>query len=260
MPSPPVPPRSNQTSLVSNLTPGYAGYGSLGANSYSAYPSTNYFNSTYSNYSMPFNSNYSLNNSNSFLRAAEDSSRSAFQSIESVVHAFSAVSAMFESTYFAVYNSFRAVVGVADQFYRLKTHLTSIISGLAILKILRKLVRKILRFLRLRAAEQIELDDTAWNVANRFSEAENLVKEGRRQTNWPLIMFFGVVFGGPWLIWKILSSIDSLKKDDTLWMQGKIDHFIAVSEHDFDSVNNDELSFRRGQRIIIAPKGILERD
>ena len=86
----------------------------------------------------------------------------------------------------------------------------------------------------------------------------NLVKETRhRQTNWPLIMFFGVVLGGPWLIWKILSSIDNLKKDDTLWMTGKIDHFIAVSEHDFDAVNVDELSFKRGQRIIIAPKGII---
>ena len=38
-------------------------------------------------------------------------------------------------------------------------------------------------------------------------------------------------------------------------MNGKIDHFIAVSEHDFDAVNVDELSFKRGQRIIVAPKG-----
>ena len=70
-------------------------------------------------------------------------------------------------------------------------------------------------------------------------------------------MFLGVVLGGPYLIWKILSSIESLNKDDSLWMSGKIDHFIAVSEHDFDSVNVDELSFKRGQRIIIAPKGEL---
>jgi peroxin-13 len=63
------------------------------------------------------------------------------------------------------------------------------------------------------------------------------------------------VLGGPWLIWRVLSSIESLNKDDTLWMTGKIDHFIAVSEFDFDSVNADELSFRRGQRITIAPKG-----
>jgi hypothetical protein len=164
-----------------------------------------------------------------------------------------------QSLLLAVYNSFRAVVGVADQFYRLKTHLMNIVSGLAVLKLLKKILRKVLRFLQLRAAERNELiDQSAWQMADRFSEAENLVKENamaKRQTNWPLIMFFGVVLGGPWLIWKILSSIENLKKDDSFWMEGKIDHFIAVSEHDFDSVNVDELSFRKGQRIIIAPKG-----
>lgn len=262
--TPPVPPRQNPTPIVSNLTPGYNGYGSqFASNSYS-YPQTSGYLGGHSNYSMPYNSSYGLsnmsslgpNNSNSFLRAAEDSSRSAFQSIESIVYAFSAVSAMFESTYLAVYNSFRAVVGVADQFYRLKTHLTSIISGLAVLKIIKKILRKVLRFLQLKSAEQS--NNTVWNMADRFNDAENLVKQSslKRQANWPLIMFFGVVFGGPWLIWKILSSIDNLKKDDSLWMEGKIDHFIAVSEHDFDSVNVDELSFRRGNRIIIAPKGI----
>ena len=97
----------------------------------------------------------------------------------------------------------------------------------------------------------------AWSAANKqLSEVETFVKEtSKRQTNWPVIMFFAVVFGGPWLIWKILSSIDGINKDDNLWMLGKIDHFIAVAEHDFDAVNVDELSIRKGQRIIIAPKG-----
>ncbi len=30
-------------------------------------------------------------------------------------------------------------------------------------------------------------------------------------------------------------------------MSEKIDHFVAVAEHDFDSENNDELSFRRSR-------------
>lgn len=49
--------------------------------------------------------------------------------------------------------------------------------------------------------------------------------------------------------------MESINKDDSLWMSGKIDHFIAVAEHDFDAENNDELSFKRSQKIIIAPKG-----
>jgi peroxin-13 len=197
------------------------------------------------------------NSSNSFLRAAEENSRSAFQSIESVVQAFSAVSAMFESTYYAVYNSFRAVVGVADQFYRLKTHLSGIISALAIFRALKYLYRRLLRLFRLGYFSKDSDSGDAWSMAKQaLTESEQFVKENYRknQTNWPLLMFLAVVIGGPYLLWKVLSSIESLNKDDSLWMSGKIDHFIAVSEHDFDAVNVDELSFRRGQRITIAPK------
>lgn len=167
---------------------------------------------------------------------------------------------MFESTYYAVYNSFRAVVGVADQFYRLKTHLSGILSALAIVRVLKFLYRKCLRLLKLTAAiaTNSPIGDSSndlWSEAKVLSDSERFVKESsKRPTNWPLIMFLGVVLGGPYLIWKILSSIES-SKDDTLWMSGKIDHFIAVSEFDYDAANNDEISFRKGQRIIIAPKG-----
>jgi len=154
-------------------------------------------------------------------------------------------------------------VGVADQFYRLKTHLSGIISALAIIRVLKYFMRRCLRFLKIAAAlargESIDTNiNDAWSISKDINDSEKFVKENlKRQTNWPLILFLGVVLGGPYLIWKILTSIESLNKDDTLWMTGKIDHFIAVSEHDFDAVNVDELSFKRGQRIIIAPKGII---
>lgn len=221
-------------------------------------------------YNSPFantSSSYPIginNASNGFVRAAEDSTRNAFQSIESVVQAFSAVSAMFESTYYAVYNSFRAVVGVADQFYRLKTHLSGILSAFAVLKMLKYMYRRLLRILKLTASlvtnSSVAVDETsnAWSAANAIKDSESIVKKApKNQTNWPLAMFLAVVLGGPWLIWKILSSINN--KDDSLWMSGNIDHFIAVAEHDFDAVNQDELSFRRGQRIIVAPKGTTRR-
>jgi len=232
-------------------------------NSFSVPNTSGYYNGYSGSTYHPYNSSlmnssgaYGIgNNSNSFLRAAEENSRSAFQSIESVVSALTAVSAMFESTYFAVYNSFRAVVGVADQFYRLKTHLTNILSAFAAVRFIKYFFRKLLRLIRLGKSNcDLENADKEWSIAGKYNDAEKLVMETRKGTNWPLIMFFGVVFGGPWLIWRILSSIEANNKDDSLWMTGKIDHFIAVSEYDFDSVNVDELSFRRGQRIIIAPK------
>jgi peroxin-13 len=222
---------------------------------FNSYGSNNYFNgyNSYSAFNSPYSS-YGMMNatpSNSFLRAAEDNSRNAFQSIESVVHAFSAVSAMFESTFHAVYNSFRAVVGVADQFYRLKMHLSNILSAFALFKGLRYLARRLWRIIK---RQKMSEGEDLWSSIASI-DAESLVKDSKRYTNWPLVLFFGVVLGGPWLIWRILSSIDAIQKDDSLWMNGKIDHFVAVSEYDYDAENNDELSFKRGQKIIIAPKG-----
>lgn len=48
------------------------------------------------------------------------SSRAAFQSIEAVVMAFNGVSMMMGSTYEALAMSFRAVIGIVDQFGRMQ--------------------------------------------------------------------------------------------------------------------------------------------
>ena len=42
---------------------------------------------------------------------------------------------------------------------------------------------------------------------------------------------------------------------DTDWASGNSDHFVAVAEHDFMADSEEEVSFRRGQKINVAPKG-----
>ena len=39
------------------------------------------------------------------------------------------------------------------------------------------------------------------------------------------------------------------------WTNGKDDHFVVVAEYDFQAQGDDELSFRQGQTITVAPKG-----
>lgn len=56
-------------------------------------------------------SGYGVGGGSEVARIAEDSTRSAFQSVEALVHAFSSISMMLESTYFALHSSFRAVIG-----------------------------------------------------------------------------------------------------------------------------------------------------
>uniref|UniRef100_A0A914RJ24 Peroxin-13 n=1 Tax=Parascaris equorum TaxID=6256 RepID=A0A914RJ24_PAREQ len=118
---PPVPPRPpllmsdvmSQHSIIGAPMNPYGiayGYGP-------PYSGTPYSSATvYGNYGCgvaPMNS--------SFARLAEESSRGAFQSIEAVVTAVTSVANMLNSTQNAIYSSFRAVIGVVEQFSRLKS-------------------------------------------------------------------------------------------------------------------------------------------
>lgn len=76
----------------------------------------------------------------SFSQVAEESSASAFQSIESFVSAFGSISMMLESTFHALYSSFRAVVGVADHLGRVK----QLFSALAVFRFFKWMFRRIM--------------------------------------------------------------------------------------------------------------------
>ena len=63
---------------------------------------------------------------NRFIQMAEESSMPAFQSIESIVHAFGSVSMMLESTFHAVHSSYQAVLGVAEHFSKMKLQVSQV--------------------------------------------------------------------------------------------------------------------------------------
>lgn len=210
---PPVPTRpSLQATTGSAYRPGYStGYSGLGYNSfgygggyggmYGGYGGYGYSGIGYGGYRPGMGPEPP----NSFVRIAEESSRPAFQSIENIVQAVTSVSMMLDSTYQAVYNSFRAVLGVADNFTRMKTHFAQVLSALAFVRTLRYLFRKLLVFLRLRPAGY---EEDAWLQAADEAMATAAVNK-KSKTNWPILMFFGIILGGPWMIWKLVSSITS---------------------------------------------------
>lgn len=82
-----------------------------------------------------------------FIAAAEESSQHAFQSLESIVRTFGSISMMLDSTLFAVFSSFRAVLGVADHFSRLRSHLGRVFSALAIFRTAKWAYHKLLYLL-----------------------------------------------------------------------------------------------------------------
>ncbi|XP_048457067.1 peroxisome biogenesis factor 13 [Rhincodon typus] len=200
---PPLPPRPTQQTGVGN---------------FSTYRSTyNTFSPAYTPYGSysPYNYGYGGLGYNRFrtddvppsrfVRQAEESSRGAFQSIESIVHAFASVSMMLEATFSAVYNSFRAVLDVANHFSRLRVHFTKVLSAFALIRTLKYMYRKLQRLLGLRNNSEVE--DLWADSAVVPAGAEDKVPGSGK--SWPIFLFFAVVLGGPYLIWKLLSSATS---------------------------------------------------
>ncbi|KAL5017008.1 hypothetical protein ScPMuIL_006597 [Solemya velum] len=253
---PPVPTRpSHQLSQINRYS---SPYGTPGYGYSSHYGMSNPYN--YGGFGMGYNrlgtgdnNDYSCN---TFSRMAEESSRPAFQSIESIVNAFSSVSMMMESSFQAVYSSFRAVLGVADHFSRLKQQLIQVFSTAAVIRMLIYMYNRFLVFLRLRPATFAE---EAWSQA--IDNAVGSIAAGGpsdpKKTSWPIFMFFGIVMGGPWVIWKLISAFSS--SEHSRWISGEADHFIAEATYDFTGENSDELSFKRGQNIRVAPKELQPR-
>ncbi|MBN3304820.1 PEX13 protein, partial [Amia calva] len=160
---------------------------------------------------------------------------------------------MMDATFSAVYNSFRAVLDVANHFSRLKVHFTKVFSAFALVRTLRYLYRRLQRMMGLRGeseAEDLWADSAGVLVTARPEEgAAGSVK------SWPIFLFFAVILGGPYLIWKLLSStVGPEENASTNWANGDDDHVVARAEYDFNATSEEEISIRAGDMLNLAPK------
>ncbi|XP_071494862.1 uncharacterized protein [Diadema antillarum] len=271
---PPLPSRTSQQGSLMSSSPlnryGYGGMGlgSYGGTGYGTYGGmygglggmySGYGGSMYGGYGRPMGLGDTNDTYSRFVQQAEESSRPAFQSIESIVQAFASVSMMLESTFHTVYNSFRAVLGVAEHFSRLKIHLAKIFSALALFRLLKYVYRRLLVLLRLRTPEFAE---EVWKEAESQAAEGTLalLPKGRQHKapSWPIFMFFAVVVGGPYIIWKLLSSSED-EAEVPAWASGDEDHVVARAEYDFDRDSEKELSFHSGDILNLAPKELQPR-
>lgn len=270
---PPIPPRPRSQNL-SSATSGYgygnsmlnsyrSGYGGFGYGSYGGYGGYG----GYGSYGMsgPYSGfgygGYGMHDrqgldgeGNDFMSRAEENSRAAFQAIESIVQAFGSVTMMLESTFHAVHSSFRAVLGVAENFTRLRGHFSAILSTFSLIRALRYIYNKLLILLRIK---RHNLDEQAWNQAENLTDT--LPKPSSQNNDglisWPLGLFAVVAIGGPWLIWKIIKGVETNDSNSRkTWATGQTDHLIARAEYDFKGESRKEISFRRGDVLRIAPK------
>jgi peroxin-13 len=190
---------------------------------YGLYPPTNYLNpysyspyqagagGYYNNYRLsPYGTPSNIPVSN-FAQLAMDESRSAFSSIESVIHAFRSISLMLESTFTSVYSSFRAVTDVFDQFTQLRTQLTAIYPLVLLWRFLKYLYHRLLRILHLRQATRGNTEET-WSAIYQSLQQSTSNVSGQTTTSSSsssllVALFFIVSFGTPMLMLKFLNSI-----------------------------------------------------
>ncbi|XP_034476570.1 probable peroxisomal membrane protein PEX13 [Drosophila innubila] len=197
-----------------------------------------------------------------FIQMAEASSRPAFQSIESLVSAIANIASMLDSTFFALTSSFRAILGVAANFGRLRSVFSQFWASFAIFRGLNWIYRKILYWLRLS-----NLDPSSEAFKKAFAEAlnDNSAHQGnaprppRKGTSpWPVLAFISFIFTAPYLIMKLLGTVTNTAqeeaRDPAKWTAPI--HTQAV--YDFQARNQSELTLRAGQSIQVAPREIQQ--
>ena len=194
----------------------------------------------------------------SFVRDAQEGTLSAFSAIETIVRAVGSVALMLESTYMALSTSFRAILGLAEHFSRLKSSLLGAISGLSFLSRARSWLHRLLVLLRVRSPLRDAEFDSVWRsaaLAGEITRVEQLAPE-QKFSLWPFLSFFTIILALPYLLWRLTKSFSAGpgEEDSLLWSEGKEEHVLLKANHAFSTQSPRELSFNEGDILIAAPK------
>lgn len=230
--APAVPPRPfgqaassmapNQMGMLGNNMFGssmYGGYSGYGMSPYSSFGSYGgygggMFGGGYNRFGGMYGARDPMDPESRFIQLAEESSRPAFQSIESLVSAIGNIAAMLDSTFFALTSSFRAILGVAANFGRLRGVFAQFWSTFAILRGVSYLYKKALYLLGMTKTDPATLKmneifaaaAVTGGVANENGENVNGQK---RASVWPILTFLGFIFATPYLIMKLIGQVST---------------------------------------------------
>lgn len=216
--APPLPPRPN--SLFQTSSSVYSpygnnfGYGSFG-NGYGSFGMGGYnsFNSFgYGGFGRPqFGGGNPMDPEMRFIQMAEESSRSTFQSIESVVSTIGNIATMLDSTYFALTSSFRAILGLAANFSHLRGFFGRFFSTFAIFRSIIWIYKKLLYMIGLSKVNP----STQINLSEAFKDAEkvqsndffNAAASQQNSSGLAMVLFLTFIFTAPYLIMKLFGSL-----------------------------------------------------
>lgn len=219
----------------------YGGFGGYRSNMYGGY---NNFNSM-ADYSSPYTRD---DHERRFIQYAEENSRQTFASVESVVRAFNSLAMMLDNTFFAMTSSFRAILGVAENFGRLRTMFGHIWYSVNVFRLLSWFYRKVRQMLGLKVSRSST--SLAWTeaAANGPSPAPP------SGSSWPTLAFLGVIVSAPYIISKFLPKYED-KLDSANWKSPGIKAKVCF---DFIATSPNELTVHTNDNITLAPTYIQE--
>lgn len=193
---------------------------------------------------------------------AEEKMRSTFKSIEMILETFNSLNMALDSTYSSIYGFFRTLTGVADHLIFIRNHLVELALIPRFAQIIKDFLKWILWLLGLKSSKIGQAlsssDEDAWTAALLESSDtfKNLNLEDRSSSLWPVFIFFSLVLGTPYIIWRLLGSNEIPKRNIPTWTLKNGRHFLAVALYDFKGQNPQELSFKKGQKLFVKPESM----
>lgn len=200
-----------------------------------------------------------------FIQLAEESSRPAFQSIESLVMAIGNIASMLDSTFFALTSSFRAILGVAANVGQLRGVFAQFWSTFALIRGVTWLYKKLLYMFGLRKVDP---------STERFNEIFSAAASGggssgalpaptadgqpKKVSAWPIITFLGLIFATPYLIMKLIGQVSTTAIEQSRNPQTWVRPYAAEVVYNYKSTAPNELSIYPGQLIQLAPREVQQ--
>lgn len=148
-----------------------------------------------------------------FIQMAEESSRGAFQSIESIVSTIGNIATMLDSTYFALTSSFRAILGLAANFSHLRGFFGRFFSTFAVFKTMVWMYKKLLYMIglsRVNPSTQINLNEAFKDAEGKINSNSDFFNASTAQQNGSglaMVLFLTFIFTAPYLIMKLFGSL-----------------------------------------------------
>lgn len=204
-------------------------------------------------------------------KLAEERTRSTFSSIEAILDAVSSINTILESTYTAVYGSFRTITSVADHLIFVRNHLAEIALIPRVIQIVARFCRWLLHLVglgnsKLAARLGQSGDEQIWKeaLAKDFSPedikrilAQSDDSAGPSSPLWPIFLFFSLVLGTPYIIWRLLGAPGPIPRTNVPeWTLGRGRHFVAVALREHKAQNSNELSFGKNQIFFVKPESL----